>query len=213
MMPSSTFKSKFRESYYSFVFAVYDRMLYDRLPKIYDLVFGSSHDIGEAFNRIISDLEPGSILDVACGTGTLLALASNKGLDCYGVDLSEGMLKRAMSKVPKAELKQGNFENIPYPGNTFDYVVSTNALGSLMVNPARVVSEMLRVCRKGGEVKIADYNYPPAPSYKSKILTRFFRLLGDTPYDFTRIFRDLGYDPRVTIIGLYDMYQLLEVRK
>ncbi|MFW9996209.1 MAG: class I SAM-dependent methyltransferase, partial [Candidatus Odinarchaeota archaeon] len=128
-------------------------------------------------------------------------------------DLSEGMLNRARSKVPKAELKQGSFENLPYPDNAFDYVVSTNAIGSVMVNPVRVVSEMLRVCRKGGEVMIADYNFPPVISYKSKILTKFFGLAGDTPYDFARIFRDIGYEPNVTIIGLYGMYQILKVKK
>lgn len=212
-MPTTNIKTLLKASYYSCVFSIYDKILYDKLPKLYDLTFGSSSEFKNAFKRILYNIKAGSILDVACGTGTLLFQANLKELECYGVDLSKGMLNRAKLKVPNAKLKQGDFENIPFGNNTFDYVVSTNAIGSVKVNPTRVVAEMIRVCKKGGEVRIADYNLPTVYTYKNKILIKFFRFLGDNPYNFTQIFKKQGYKPEVESLGLFGTYQLLKIKK
>ncbi|MFN2236964.1 MAG: class I SAM-dependent methyltransferase [Anaerolineales bacterium] len=53
-------------------------------------------------------LTSGSVLDVACGTGTQLEKATKKGLKCAGIDLSEGMLAQARRKVPKATLSSSS---------------------------------------------------------------------------------------------------------
>lgn len=212
-MQSPLFGKRLRERYYDAVFAFYNKLLYSKLAKYYDSFFNLFSTSEKTKERVIESLSSGSILDVACGTGSVLALASNKGLECYGVDLSQGMLDRAKSKVSNAELKIGNFEDIPYPDAHFDYVVCTNAIGSVRVNPRSVISEMLRVCKYGGEVLIADYSEPPQKTFKNKVLIKFFKLFGDTPYDYLSIFRNFGYEPDVEILGLYDTYQFLRVKK
>jgi ubiquinone/menaquinone biosynthesis C-methylase UbiE len=199
--------------YYDCVFAVYDRLLYGRLARYYDVFFSSSPILGRARERTLEGLTSGCVLDVACGTGSLLAMAHARGLQCYGVDLSQGMLARARRKVPHAELRIGDFENLSYPDSEFDYVVCTNAIGSVKVNPRRVISAMLRVCRHGGEVRVADCGEPPRRTPGNEALIRLYRLFGDTPYDYRSIFRDLGYEADLEILGLLDTYQLLKVKK
>ena len=201
-MPGISPARSFAERYYDCLFGVYARLLYSRLGKYYDLVFGLFSSPREAHRRVIEGLSHGSILDVACGTGSLLAMASGKGLQCYGIDLSPGMLDRARSRVPDAELRVGNFEDLPYPDNHFDRVVCTNALGSVRVNPRTVLSEIVRVCKYGGEVRIADYAVPLRRTVWSSIVIGLFKPLGDTPYDYVSIFRGLGYEPDVEVLGL-----------
>ena len=212
-MSSLQIGKKLRERYYDCAFAIYGRLLYSRLAKYYDLFFSSFSTFEKAQERVVEGLSSGSILDVACGTGSVLALASEKGLECYGIDLSPGMLDRAKAKVPSAELEIGDFEDIAYPENSFDYVVCTNSIGSVRVNPRSVISGMVRVCKEGGEVRIADYSEPPKRTFKARLLIMFFKLLGDTPYDYVSIFRDFGYEPDVEILGLYGTYQFLRVKK
>ena len=49
---------------------------YNRLAKQYDLFMRVSFPVGEkGRDRIVERLNTGSVLDVACGTGTLMAMA------------------------------------------------------------------------------------------------------------------------------------------
>ena len=82
--------------------------MYNRLSRYYDTFMKFFFPVGEkGRERIVEKLTSGSVLDVACGTGTLLEMAGKKGLECYGIDLSEGMLAEAKRKVPEAEIQAG----------------------------------------------------------------------------------------------------------
>lgn len=61
-------------------------------------------------------VEPKSLLDMACGTGSLSALFAEQGLKTYGMDLSEEMLTRAVDKL-------GDMPNAPafLRGNMADF--------------------------------------------------------------------------------------------
>jgi len=70
---------------------VWTTRTFDRLAKYYDLFMRVFFPVGEkGRERIVERLSTGSVLDIACGTGTLLAMAHEKGLECYGIDLSQG---------------------------------------------------------------------------------------------------------------------------
>ena len=108
---------------------VWTTRTYDKLAKYYDFFMRVFFPVGEkGRGRIVERLSAGLILDVACGTGTLLALAHRKGLKCYGIDISQGMLNQARAKIPSAEFNRASYYEIPYPDGHFDYVVATNAL-------------------------------------------------------------------------------------
>ncbi|HIH47027.1 TPA: methyltransferase domain-containing protein [Candidatus Woesearchaeota archaeon] len=99
-------------------------------------------------------------LDLSCGTGELLyELAKTKPrLQLFGVDIAENMLALAKHKVPSAKFFQMDVHHLKLKDNTFDYVVSTEAFHHYP-NQHKAVSEMVRVCKPGGKVMIADINF------------------------------------------------------
>ncbi len=161
--------------------------------------------------RIVDKLAIGSVLDVACGTGTLLALAENKGLKCYGIDISEGMLAQAQRKVPGAELRTASYYEIPYSEGVFDYVVATNALSGDFIDARKVLLEMLRVCRIGGWVYIAEWPKALENTYLERLVIWFASLNDDAPKDYCKIFRELGYEPEVDVLS--KRYHVYGIRK
>ena len=189
--------------------------VYDRLARFYDIFARCFLPYGEKGRlRVVEGLSSGSIVDVGCGTGTLLAMASANGLECYGIDTSQGMLDQARSRVPNAEFKQASFYNIPYPDACFDYVVETNALSGVEIDVKQALSEMLRVCKVGGEIRIADGTEPPRRTWRHNLLERLWILTGDLPKDYVRIFGELGCKvAKVEVLGGSDMYQFFQIEK
>jgi ubiquinone/menaquinone biosynthesis C-methylase UbiE len=67
-----------------------------------------------------------SILDVACGRGTLSLKIAEKGCEVYGVDLSEDAIdseRLAEREKIACEFKVGSAEDLPYPDGYFDKIV------------------------------------------------------------------------------------------
>jgi ubiquinone/menaquinone biosynthesis C-methylase UbiE len=187
---------------------------YTKLSPIYDKFAPYFLAIGEkAKKRVSEDLQSGSILDIACGTGVLLAMANEKGLECYGMDNSLGMLEETRKKVPKASLKLASFYDISYPENTFDYVVETNAVSGVEINADHVIGEMFRVCKPGGCVLIGDYCKASHETPWTVFTEWIGKKIGDQPHNFTAIIRNLGFEPSVEILGWSGMYQFIRTQK
>jgi ubiquinone/menaquinone biosynthesis C-methylase UbiE len=185
---------------------------YNRLSRYYDKFMKFFFPIGEIGREmIVEKLTSGSVLDVACGTGTLLEMARKKGLDCYGIDLSEGMLAQAKGKIPDVELRQASYYEIPYPEESFDYVVATNALSGDFIDARKVLSEMIRVCRSGGWIYIAEWPKAPENTLSERLVVWFASLNDDAPKDYVEIFRKLGYEPEVDVLG--KRYHIYGIRK
>ncbi len=109
------------------------------------------------------------LLDLSCGTGELLReLAKTKPLlSLHGVDIAENMLAIAKQKVPSAKFYQMDVHHLELKDNLFDYVVSTEAFHHYP-DQRKALSEMVRVCKPGGKVMIADINF------FSSLLNRLF---------------------------------------
>lgn len=122
---------------------------YDRL---YQGWMGEHKNIEQA-ERILGllDIQPGKrLIDIACGLGYLAEMASERGLDVVGVDISSVALEKAKRECDHVGmLLLGDGERLPWPDHTFDYAVN---LGSLehFVDPAAAVREMSRVLRSDG---------------------------------------------------------------
>jgi ubiquinone/menaquinone biosynthesis C-methylase UbiE len=180
---------------------VWTKRTYDKLAKYYDFFMRVFFPVGEeGRRRIVERLGDGSLLDVACGTGTLLARAHKKRLKCYGIDISQGMLNQARAKVPNAQFNRASFYEIPYPDGHFDYVVATNALSGDFIDARRVLSEMIRVCKSGGGIYIAEWPKAARETFMERLIVKLASLNDDAPKDYVMIFRMLGYDPEVEVL-------------
>lgn len=89
-------------------------------------------------------------------SGKVLDIGCNGGIEFYtgigpvaGMDLSLKALKEARNFY--TTVCQGDVENIPFPDDTFDFVVSTLVLGHIPEKKKdKVYSEIYRVLKKGG---------------------------------------------------------------
>lgn len=104
---------------------------------------------------------PGSEwLDVACGSGQLALLAARAGASVTGVDIATNSIQaargRAVSEGLDATFDEGDAEDLPYGDASFD-VVATLYGAMFAPQPDRVAHELLRVCRPGGRIVMANW--------------------------------------------------------
>ena len=100
--------------------------------------------------QIAEIVPPGAhVLDLGCGDGALLArLIGDRGCSGHGVDLDEAQLIACMERglsVTQFNLDDGLGD---YPDNAYDYVILNQTL-QVVTRPERIISEMLRVGRRG----------------------------------------------------------------
>ena len=188
---------------------------YDLVSSVYDLFLRLTFPMAaKAQRRVVQGLQPAvPILDIACGTGSVLAMATEAGLECFGNDLSAGMLRRAKRKVPTATFRQGSFYELPFPDNIFNYVVETNALSGYGVDALLALSEMLRVCKPGGQIRIGDYAKAPTETRWTRMTEKAMLWFGDQACDFLSLFEKFECEPEMEILGWGGMYQYVQVTK
>jgi len=101
-------------------------------------------------------------LDVACGTGRLLAAVhcAWPGMKLTGIDLSRPYLdeaRRLIGRTARVKLDQAAAEALPFADGSLDLVVSSFLLHELPREiRAKAIAEMARVLKPGGLVVIVD---------------------------------------------------------
>lgn len=94
----------------------------------------------------------GRILDIGCGSGTLLKKLSKivkPGVELFGLDISERLCEITRKNNPQAKIICGDAEALPFNDSQFDFVFMTEALEH-MLNYNQALSEVRRVLRQGG---------------------------------------------------------------
>ena len=105
--------------------------------------------------RKICEKHFSSLLDVGCGTGTILSRIPAEA-KLYGIDLSAQMIERAKKTLKeKAELTVGDAGSLPWPQAAFDTVSCTFSFHHYP-NPEKVLAEINRVLKSGGRLILAD---------------------------------------------------------
>lgn len=103
---------------------------------------------------------PGTrILDAGCGTGGASQLAAERGATVYAIDPSVNMITIARERMPRADFRIAELENLPFPNAEFDAAVSVNSL-QFAANTRLAVHELSRVCKPGGRVVTAVFSDP-----------------------------------------------------
>jgi ubiquinone/menaquinone biosynthesis C-methylase UbiE len=108
--------------------------------------------------------EPGAVvLDVGCGTGTLLELYRAAGCELWGIDGSAAMLAQARKRLGhQAHLHEADATAMPYPEGRFDWVVFTFVLHEMAVETRLgVLAEAKRVLHPEGRILVVDYHGGP----------------------------------------------------
>jgi ubiquinone/menaquinone biosynthesis C-methylase UbiE len=104
--------------------------------------------------------EHASIADLGCGTGTsAILLASQLNLQVSAVDISAANMERAAERVESAgiamRLVQADVHDLPFSDREFDAVLAECTF-SLFSDQARVLAEIRRVLKPGGQLAITD---------------------------------------------------------
>jgi ubiquinone/menaquinone biosynthesis C-methylase UbiE len=119
----------------------------------------TAHEAENFIGRI--NIGPGSkVLDVACGTGNTAIPASKAGASVTGVDIAANSLeqakKRAESERLQIRFEEGDAEELRYADHSFDIVLTM--FGAMFApRPEKVAAELLRVCRPGGLIAMANW--------------------------------------------------------
>jgi SAM-dependent methyltransferase len=127
-------------------------------------------------------IQPDSrVLDVACGTGNTAIPAARAGASVVGIDIASNLLvqarQRAAAETLDIRFEDGDAEQLPFPDQSFDVVITM--FGAMFApRPECVASELLRVCKPGGVIAMA--NWTPE-GFVGKSFQVTFRMLPPPP--------------------------------
>jgi phosphatidylethanolamine/phosphatidyl-N-methylethanolamine N-methyltransferase len=134
---------------------------YRRWAPVYDNTFGRFASEGRKHAVEIINQGKGRVLEVGVGTGLSLP-AYGRHLEIVGIDLSPEMLEKARERVSTERLRNiaGLHEmdagDLEFPDAAFDTVVAMYVM-TVVPDPEKVMRELSRVCRPGGEVMLVNH--------------------------------------------------------
>lgn len=142
---------------------------YGAVAPIYDAATAWALDpLRRELADVVKRERDGVTLDLCCGTGRQCLFYARGGREAVGLDLSEGMIRRAARPVkpvrPQAARMlfiRGDAGRLPFPDSRF--AVSTIALALHEKPPGMrpvILQEMLRVTVAGGLIGVVDYLSP-----------------------------------------------------
>jgi demethylmenaquinone methyltransferase/2-methoxy-6-polyprenyl-1,4-benzoquinol methylase len=122
--------------------------------------------------KLLEEIQPKQILDIATGTGDFAIESLKLNPDhVIGVDISEGMLNVGREKLKKRKLDDritltsGDSENLPFEDNKFDAIIVAFGVRNFE-NLEKGLSEMFRVLRPGGKVVVLEFSKPKSFPFK-----------------------------------------------
>jgi ubiquinone/menaquinone biosynthesis C-methylase UbiE len=100
------------------------------------------------------------VLDVACGPGLVACDFARFARRVTGIDLTPGMIEQARRRqasngLANLDWRVADVTRLPFDDASFSLVFSRYAFHHLL-EPARTLAEMARVCRPGGRVVVVD---------------------------------------------------------
>ena len=144
--------------------------------------------VGEELCEAV-DLRAGQkVLDVAAGNGNAALAAARRWCDVVATDYVPALLERARERAGAdrlaIEFREADAEALPFPDESFDVVLSTFGV-MFTPNQERAAAELLRVCKPGGKIGLANWtpqgfigqvfktigkHIPPPPAVRSPAL-------------------------------------------
>ena len=100
------------------------------------------------------------VLDIACGPGLVACEFARVSKHVTGIDITSAMIERAGVRQAQKGLENvswtvGDVSPLPFEDNSYSIVISRYSFHHFL-EPQIVLKEMIRVCRPGGRVLVAD---------------------------------------------------------
>ena len=144
--------------------------------------------VGEALCEAVDLRSNQRVLDVAAGNGNATLAAARRFAYVISTDYVFSLLERGRERAKAERLpiafQEGDAEALAFEDASFDVVLSTFGV-MFTPNQELAASELMRVCRKGGKIGMANWTpesfigqlfktigkfVPPAPGVKSPLL-------------------------------------------
>lgn len=127
------------------------------------------------------------VLDVACGPGMVACEFAKHSYQVTGIDITPAMIEQAAKRQQEQSLSNiswqvGTATPLPFADNSFSLVLTRYSYHHLLA-PAEALAEMIRVCKPGGRVLVADVEIESSKS---------------TAYDRLEILRDPSHTHALT---------------
>ena len=126
----------------------------------YAIVGTTLQIVGEELCEALDIRAGQSVLDVAAGNGNATLAAARRWCDVVSTDYVPSLLERGRARASadglSVEFKEADAEALPFADAAFDVVVSTFGV-MFTPNQDRAASELLRVCKSGGKIGLANW--------------------------------------------------------
>ncbi len=141
------------------------------------------------------------ILDVACGPGIVACEFAKHSNFVRGIDITPAMIQQAKKCQKQTYLNNISWDidsvsPLPYADNTFSLVITRYSFHHFL-EPKKALAEMIRVCRQGGRILVADVaiNADKSVAYDNMELMRdSSHTHALTNEEFTEIFKQSNLD-------------------
>jgi len=189
---------------------------YNWMAKGYDLFMSIFPLWKKWIKKVIPHIQGEKILEVSFGSGYLMTQYASDTYEIHGIDYNEKMLeisqKKLNKKKLKAQLSQGNVENLPYPDNTFDTVINTMAFTGYP-DGDKAMSELKRVLKPNGRLLLVDFDYPKNRNLFAYWNVKLWEKFGDIIKDLCSLFEKYSFDFTSSSIGGFGSVQLFIAHK
>jgi ubiquinone/menaquinone biosynthesis C-methylase UbiE len=154
----------------------------------YAIVGTTLQIVGERLCEAVDLRSSQRVLDVAAGNGNATLAAARRFAEVVSTDYVGALLDRGRERAKAERLpvtfREADAENLPFAEASFDVVLSTFGV-MFTPNQERAASELIRVCRPGGKIGLANWTpegfigrlfktigkfVPPSPGVKSPAL-------------------------------------------
>jgi SAM-dependent methyltransferase len=126
----------------------------------YAIVGTTLQIVGEELCEALDIRAGQSVLDVAAGNGNATLAAARRWCHVVSTDYVPSLLERGRARASadglSVEFKEADAEALPFADAAFDVVVSTFGV-MFTPNQDRAASELLRVCKSGGKIGLANW--------------------------------------------------------
>jgi len=198
---------------------------YRRYAPGYDLYFGAllHHGRRKAVEKM--NCRPGEmVLEAGVGTGLSLPLY-DRLVRVVGIDVSPEMLEKARRLKERkgldnvVALEEMDAERMTFPDDSFDKVVAMYVV-SVAPDAVRLVEEMRRVCKPGGELFIVNHfrHANPLIGTIERLVAPFSRVIGFKPdFSLQEFLADTGLavveQVPVNFFGYWTMLRAVNAKK